>query len=193
MSYQFNNSTGSSGGGSGVTGINSDTTAAQSLSVGTAGTDFAITDAGGGSHVFNLPSASAANRGVITTGAQTIAGDKAFSGKITSGNYVLTPGETSDTVTAGAVTCDMSASNAHSFTLVANTTITLVNFKAGSVGIIRMIQDGTGSWTYTWVATGRTVKWPSGVSPLPAGANKIDIAQYYDDGTNIYMSFSGNY
>ena len=67
------------GGGGGITSINADTTAAQTLSVGTSGTDFAIVDAGGGSHVFNLPSASSSNRGVITTGSQTIAGAKTFS------------------------------------------------------------------------------------------------------------------
>lgn len=48
-----------------ITSINSDTTAAQTLSVGTAGTNFAIVDAGGGSHVFNLPTASASNRGAL--------------------------------------------------------------------------------------------------------------------------------
>lgn len=70
---------GGGGMGSGITDINSDLTASQTLSVGSAGTDFAITDAGSGSHVFNLPSASASNRGAITTGAQTIAGRKTFS------------------------------------------------------------------------------------------------------------------
>lgn len=50
-----------------VTSINGDTTSAQTLSVGTAGTNFAIVDAGGGSHVFNLPTASASNRGALSS------------------------------------------------------------------------------------------------------------------------------
>lgn len=62
----------------GVTSINFDTATDQFLSVGTSGSDFAITDAGGGSHIFNLPDASATARGVIITGAQTIAGQKTF-------------------------------------------------------------------------------------------------------------------
>ena len=65
--------------GNGITSINADTTAAQLLAVGTTGTDFAITDNGTGTHTFNLPSASATNRGVVTTGAQTFAGAKTFS------------------------------------------------------------------------------------------------------------------
>lgn len=57
----------SSGGASGLTSINTDSTAAQVLSVGTAGSDFAITNPGGGSHVFNLPTASASNRGALSS------------------------------------------------------------------------------------------------------------------------------
>lgn len=59
-----------------VTGINADTTAAQLLTVGTAGSDFAVVDAGSGSHVLNLPDASSTHRGAITTGTQSIAGLK---------------------------------------------------------------------------------------------------------------------
>lgn len=65
------------GGGGGITSINGDTTAAQILSVGTAGTDFAIVDAGGGSHVFNLPTASASNRGALSSADWTTFNGKA--------------------------------------------------------------------------------------------------------------------
>lgn len=58
---------GSGSGGSGIASINGDTTSAQLLSIGTAGTDFAIVDAGNGSHVFNLPTASASNRGALSS------------------------------------------------------------------------------------------------------------------------------
>jgi len=64
--------------GTGVTAINSLTGAAQTLTTGTTGTDFAIVDSGV-DHKFNLPDASATARGVITTGTQTIAGAKTFS------------------------------------------------------------------------------------------------------------------
>jgi hypothetical protein len=66
-----------------ILSINSDTTQAQTLSVGTAGTNFAIVDAGGGSHVFNLPTASATNRGALSSSDWTT-----FNSKQAAGNYL---------------------------------------------------------------------------------------------------------
>jgi hypothetical protein len=77
----------SGGGGGGITSINGDTTAAQLLTVGTAGTNFAIdSTTTPGTSVFNIPDASATARGLVTTGTQTIAGAKTFSGAISASN-----------------------------------------------------------------------------------------------------------
>ncbi len=51
---------------------------AQSFDTGSSGTDFNIASASG-VHVFHIPSASASNRGLVTTGVQTFAGAKTFS------------------------------------------------------------------------------------------------------------------
>jgi len=64
--------------GTGITAINSLTGAAQTLTTGTSGTDFAISSSGT-NHTFNLPNASATARGLITINGQTIAGAKTFS------------------------------------------------------------------------------------------------------------------
>ncbi len=70
-------------GGGGITSINGDTTAAQLLTVGTAGTDFAIdSTTTPGTSVFNLPDASATARGLVTTGTQTFAGTKTLAGDL---------------------------------------------------------------------------------------------------------------
>lgn len=94
--------TDSAAGGSGITSINTDTTATQTLTVGTTGTDFAIVDNGTGDHKFNLPSASATARGVITTGNQIIAGTKFFTGGIDVGaSNQLTIDSSGNLITSG--------------------------------------------------------------------------------------------
>jgi hypothetical protein len=67
------------GNGNKVVGVNSGATATEykSLNTGSSGTDFAIAHAAG-SVTFNLPDASATNRGAVTTGAQIFAGVKTF-------------------------------------------------------------------------------------------------------------------
>ena len=52
------------------------------LSTGTSGIDFNISTTGT-AHTLNIPDASATARGLVTTGTQTIAGDKTFLGDIT--------------------------------------------------------------------------------------------------------------
>ena len=70
-----------------VIGTNGSSTGAEqkSLTVGTAGTDFGIAHTSN-LITFNLPDASASNRGAVTTGAQAFAGAKSFSSAIT-GQY----------------------------------------------------------------------------------------------------------
>lgn len=94
------------GGGGGLTSLNSDTTAAQTLTVGTSGTDFAIVNAGGGSHVLNLPTASASNRGVITSALFN-----SFSAKLspTLANGSIFMGSGSNLAVASVVGGDLSA------------------------------------------------------------------------------------
>lgn len=61
----------------GITSLNSQTGGTQTFATGTSGTDFAISSSGN-VHTFNIPSASASNRGLVTTGSQVIAGVKQF-------------------------------------------------------------------------------------------------------------------
>lgn len=96
-----------------LTSINSDTTAAQALSVGTSGTDFAITNPGSGSHVFNLPTASASNRGALSSTDWST-----FNGKQAAGNYItaLTGDGTAAGPGSAALTLATVNSNVGAFT-----------------------------------------------------------------------------
>jgi len=71
--------------------LNGITNATQTFATGTSGTDFNISSTGS-THTFNIPSASAANRGLVTTGAQTFAGDKTFNSSVTVGTDLILTG-----------------------------------------------------------------------------------------------------
>lgn len=64
-------------GGGGIGSLNGLTDASQTFATGTSGSDFNISSASG-IHTFNIPDASASNRGLITTNPQDIAGLKTF-------------------------------------------------------------------------------------------------------------------
>jgi hypothetical protein len=67
----------------GITSLNGLTAATQVFAVGTTGTDVAFVSATG-THTLNIPDASATARGLVTTASQTFAGNKSFTGDISS-------------------------------------------------------------------------------------------------------------
>jgi len=64
---------------SGITSINGDSTPAQLLAIGTAGTDANIANSGA-TRTVNIPSASLTARGLVTIGVQSFGGNKTFLG-----------------------------------------------------------------------------------------------------------------
>lgn len=84
-----------SSGSGGVDTINGDAHSAQTLTVGTAGTDFAIADNGLGDHKFNLPTASAVNRGALSSADwSTFNGKQNALGPFTNGSVLFSNGTT---------------------------------------------------------------------------------------------------
>lgn len=102
-------------GSAGIASINTDTTSAQFLNVGTTGDDFNIDDDSAGTHTFNLPDASSTARGVITIGAQEISGVKTFN------EIPILPGFTIQGSTSGSTVLKASATASGTITLPAAT------------------------------------------------------------------------
>jgi hypothetical protein len=127
----------------GLTALNGLTAQVQYFGTGTSGNDFNIVSSVA-THTFNIPSASATARGLITTGTQTIAGSKTITG--------------TTTFTGGPILSDTNLTYANSgFTLVlqsptlsVNRTVTLPN----GTGTLALISDLSG---YVDLTTDQTI------------------------------------
>lgn len=110
-----------------ILSINGDTTEAQTLTVGTSGSDFAIINPGGGSHVFELPTASATVRGALSPADWVT-----FNNKLSPNfsNYITNPDAEVDT--AGWNLYNNSGNTAHAFVVAQDITYTAI--AAGNAG-----------------------------------------------------------
>jgi hypothetical protein len=127
----------------GITALNGLTSQVQYFGTGTSGTDFNIVSSVS-THTFNIPSASATARGLITTGTQTIAGSKTITGTTTfTGGPILS--DTNLTYANSGYTLVL-----QSPTLSVNRTVTLPN----GTGTLALISDLSG---YVDLTTDQTI------------------------------------
>jgi hypothetical protein len=151
----------------GLTALNGLTAQVQYFGTGTSGSDFNIVSSVA-THTFNIPSASATARGLITTGTQTIAGSKTITG--------------TTTFTGGPILSDTNLTYANSgFTLVlqsptlsVNRTVTLPN----GTGTLALTSDISYPVTSVFGRTGAVV----------ATSGDYTTTQVTEGLTNLYFT-----
>ena len=184
---------------SGLTALNGLQAQVQNFATGTTGTDFAI-NSSGSTHTFNLPSANATARGVVTTSSQTFAGDKTFTGEIGASN--LSGTNTGDNATntqySGLATSKQDKSlSAYKF--IANNTNATANgteqvykdvveqtlSNTGLVWTGTTAPGGTNSHTYKWSQIGKLVTLRVNLNYTVAGLSLSNVSIPFDNMSDL--------
>jgi hypothetical protein len=151
-----------------------------------------------------LAAADATNPGLISTGAQTIAGAKTFNGNLTTAainaTTVTTPiyASTPQTLTSGS-TITWNPANGLNASVTLSSSNSTLSFSptpvSGSYGTL-VVTQGSGNNTLT-LPTGVTNKvWGStstSTIALSTASGAVDIVNFYYDGSSYYWNVSQGY
>ena len=107
-------------------------------------------------------------------------GHRIFGANISPLTHTPSPSDT--------VTLDLSLNTLHFITMPAgNITVAVSNETVGQTFSLRILQDGVGSRTVTWMAG---IKWADGSAPtLTTTADKADYVTFIVTGTDAYDGF----
>ena len=135
----------------GITALNGLTAQVQNFAVGTSGTDFAISSATA-THTFNLPTASATNRGALSSGDWTTFNNKTSNlGTVTSvGLSSATSGVTigsTPVTTSGTITLAIATASGSQNGLLSSTDWTTFNNKASTAQLANYLPLAGGTLT----------------------------------------------
>jgi len=154
----------------GISALNGLTATTQNFATSTSGTDFSIVSSGS-THTFDMPSASATARGLVTTGTQTIVGVKTFNNGInvalsgvkgdpdiqSPNNLFSTDGSYYDISSALNLKQDTLVSGTNIRTVNGSTLLGSTNLSVGTVTSVSALTLGTtGTDLSSTVATGTT-------------------------------------
>jgi hypothetical protein len=170
-----------------ITSLNGLTGSVQTMVTGTAGTDFTI-DASGSVHTFNIPSASATARGLVTTGTQTFAGAKSFNTRVginvvPAATYSL---QISDT---GGLTDSIKLGNYE----VSQNTRQYIGYVRADDGLFEKATEGDSiSTVRSGVAGIRISNTVGNTNPLKADNNIQILVHEYDNSSRIALTAKYN-
>jgi hypothetical protein len=189
----------------GLTSLNNLTDQSQYLTTGTSGTDFNIVSSGD-THTFNIPSASATNRGLVTIGSQSFEGIKTFNdaikgeegvllknGVISSSNGYTALNAFENTLIITSLISGTPYSNSLEFTPSTSNTYTFPN----ATGTIALTSDLSSYVPYT----GATASVNLGTYGLKAGSITTEggynfkilaSGTLFENGYSVLSSVAGN-
>lgn len=166
--------------GTGITAINSITGAAQTIVTGTSGTDFAVSSTGT-THTFNLPTASATNRGALSsTDWSTFNGKMNYSDTTSLSNRINTKVNLSDTSLFQRKSIAAYSFQANNTNATANVTTFTFREQASqslSSGITwnGTAPSGSTNHQYRWNQIGNLVTFYATLVYGTAGANNTQV------------------
>ncbi|HJW16382.1 MAG TPA: hypothetical protein VJ499_04650, partial [Flavisolibacter sp.] len=123
--------------GNAIRSINGNRDTAQTISFVNSGTDLTVTTNGTNAISLNVPDASVANRGVVTTAAQTFGGDKSFKDHVNAQTdlRVGTTGSANSTVQVdGSISMNIKTVTAN-YTLTGSDNTVLANTTGGAISV----------------------------------------------------------
>lgn len=94
---------------------------------------------------------------------------------------------------AGTSTWDVTNGLTAKITMTGNTTISITNVEEGDYGLLKVIQDATGSRLLTLPANSLVIDGGGGAITLTATANAVDILTWVYDGTDFIFNYGLNY
>jgi len=173
-------------GSGGITTLNTLTAATQTFSVGTSGADFGISSSSS-THTFNIPDAGASARGLITTGAQTLAGAKTFSSDVTladdliytSSTFLLKANANSKSLTLCGGSGDSPATDGAVLFLYGATSASVGAAILQAKGDLHLVTTDAG--TSVVLQTANTWRW----SVTPSGNLVPFVDQTYEIGSSL--------